>query len=87
MGGWLGAVWLKQVRVDVLSNYDLRVLLKAEEGNTTTEEAYLIRSIGDLEAELQDAALVGTNNLPHDEDGVSGWAFVSDKSKGTIVIV
>ena len=42
------------------------------EGNTTTEEAYLSRSTGELEAELQNAALVGTNNLPRDEDGVSG---------------
>jgi hypothetical protein len=56
----------------VLSHYDLRVLLEAGEGNTTTKEAYLSRSTGELEAELQNAALVGTNNLPRDEDGVSG---------------
>ena len=42
------------------------------EGNTTTEEAYLSRSTGELEAELQNAALVGANSLPRDEDGVSG---------------
>ena len=68
----LRAVRLKQARGDVLSHYDLRVLLEAGEGNTTTEEAYLSRSTGELEAELQNAALVGSNNLPRDEDGVSG---------------
>ena len=55
----------------MLSHYDLHVFLEAGEGNTTTEEAYLSRSTGELEAELQNAALVGTNNLPRDEDGVS----------------
>jgi hypothetical protein len=30
------------------------------------------RSTGELEAELQNAALVGTNSLLRDEDGVSG---------------
>jgi hypothetical protein len=68
----LRAVRLKQARGDVLSHYDLRVLLEAGEGNTTTEEAYLSRSTGELEAELQNAALVGANSLPRDEDGVSG---------------
>jgi hypothetical protein len=69
----LRAVRLKQARGDVLSHYDLRILLEAGEGNTTTtEEAYLSRSTGELEAELQNAALVGTNNLPRYEDGVSG---------------
>ena len=67
----LRAVRLKQARGDVLSHYDLRVLLEAGEGNTT-EEAYLSRSTGELEAELQNAALVGTNSLLRDEDGVSG---------------
>ena len=70
----LRAVRLKQARGDVLSHYDLRVLLEAGEGNTKTEEAYLSRSTGKLEAELQNAALMGTNSLPRDEDGVSGWA-------------
>ena len=68
----LRAVRLKQARGDVLSHYDLRVLLEAGEGNTTTEEDYLSRSTGELEAELQNAGHVGTNNLPLDEDGVSG---------------
>ena len=68
----LRAVRLNQARGDVLSHYDLRVLLEAGEGNTTTEEAYLSRSTGELEAELQNAALVGTNSLLRDEDGVSG---------------
>ena len=71
----------------MLSHYDLHVLLKVGEGNTTTEEAYLSRSTGELEAELQNAALVGTNNLPRDEDGVSGPVQVLDKSKGMIVCV
>jgi hypothetical protein len=68
----LRAVRFKKARGDVLSHYDLRVLLEAGEGNTTTEEDYLSRSTDELEAELQNAALVGTNNLPRDEDGVSG---------------
>jgi hypothetical protein len=64
----LRAVWLKQGRGDLLSHYDLRVLLEAV-GDDTTEEALMSKSIGELEAELQEAH----QGLDIDnEDGMTG---------------
>ena len=64
----LQAVRLKQGRGDLLSHYDMRVLLKAV-GYDTTEEALMSKSIGKLEAELQEAH----QGLDIDnEDGMTG---------------
>jgi hypothetical protein len=64
----LQAVRLKQGRGDLLSHYDMRVLLKAV-GDDMTEEALMSKNIGKLEAELQEAH----QGLDiHNEDGMTG---------------
>ena len=52
----------KYGRGDLLSHYDLRILLEAE-GDDQTEDIIFSRSIGELKAELQRHKGQGSNNL------------------------